>query len=154
MKVSWRKYGDPLDTFPHSHTFIPGERFEGKSPQEFLLHLIRCSPAVGIAFNDKPIWKSSEYVAKADDLVARVLSGEPREAPVLVVIDYNVQGDWIDEECPTCYYVSGHKLKCETLWARLDAAWASVGDSTEESATNIARFVTNKAWERPRSCSK
>jgi len=115
IKVSWRTYADPMpfDTLPRSQEFFAlNDSFEGKSPKDFIVQLIRSSPAVAVAVNNKLIWKTGNY----EDPVAlamRGLLGEPRQAAELIEIDYNKQGDWIETECRFCGWLDGiHTAIC------------------------------------------
>jgi hypothetical protein len=96
MKISWRNPGEKWDTYLHEHLFEPGQLRDGMNPREFILYLITVSTAVGIAINDKPIWKNTDYNVSVGEIITRALMGEPRDAPILIVIDYNIDGDWID----------------------------------------------------------
>lgn len=126
MKVSWRNSGEEPGTFNHNHLFMNGEKREGKNPREFMVHLIRASTASEVALNDKSIWKlGSGNFANAEELVVRAMMGEPRDASILVSVDYNVQGDWLDHECRGCGGLYGTHADCPTL-SDIDSGWGSV----------------------------
>jgi hypothetical protein len=137
MKVAWRNAGEKSGTFDHWHFFSNGEKRDGKSPREFIIHLINASTASEIALNDKPIWKLGGSYTSPEELVIRAMMGEPREASILITVDYNVQGDWIDGECGTCGYIGGnHRQKCRDrlgVWKTLDSGWL---DMVVESGGN------------------
>ena len=125
MKVSWRNIDDDSvpGVFEHHHIFTPGQKHEGKAPREFLVHLIQETPAIEVALNGRSIWSSSSTSFNIDDLVVRALIGEPRNAQILITIDYTVQDDWIDNECRTCGYLyDTHAHGC-TSWAAIDKGW-------------------------------
>ncbi len=51
------------------------------------------------------------------------------ELSLLYTIDYNLQGDWLDEECRLCGFLSSHHPCCEVItteWIKLfnDADYA------------------------------
>lgn len=130
MKVSWRNAGEKPGTFEHFHIFTNGEKRDGKNPREYMTHLIRASTASEVALNDKPIWKlgTSNY-ADADAIVLRAMMGEPREASILITVDYNTQGDWLDSECRACGFINGnHRQKC-SAWVVLNKGWLDIAQA-------------------------
>ena len=121
MKDSWRDAGEEAGTYQHEHNFVVGELHEGKTPREFMVHLIKKTCAVAVALNDCPVWKVSD--ANAENLVTRALMGEERLATILITVDYNVQGDWIDNECRACGMMYGmHSHDCSMMVA-IDKGW-------------------------------
>lgn len=128
MKVSWRNAGDELGKFTHEHVFVTGQLHQGKAPLEFILWLIKFTSAVNVAVNDKQIWKSTDF-NNVEKTVMDALMGEPRQARVLVSIDYNIQGDWIDNECRACGYMYGtHAHDCAHMDA-ITKGWLEIAQS-------------------------
>lgn len=126
MKVSWRNAGEEKGALNHHHSFSMGEKREGRGPRDFMLHLINETQAVEVALDNKVFWSTSSYGGlTTDELVLRAMMGEPRQASVLVSVDYTTQDDWIDSECRACGCLWGTHVDCPTLKA-VDKGWADV----------------------------
>jgi hypothetical protein len=93
---------------------VDGARRDGKSPREFILWLIQESPATNVAINDCSIWKSTDF-GDTDRLVTEAIAGKPRQASILITIDYNIQDDWIDNECRSCGRMYGIHSQCKLM---------------------------------------
>lgn len=125
MKVSWRNIDDDSGSgvYEHHHIFTQGEKYQGKAPREFMVWLIQETPAVEVALNGKSIWSNDCQTFNIDDLVVRAMIGEPRNAQMLITIDYTIQDDWIDNECRTCGNLYGTHAHGCTSWDAIDRGW-------------------------------
>lgn len=135
MKVSWRNAGELPGTLKHFHDFAPRGQCDGKNLREFLVYLIRQTLAVEVALNDKTVWETKDGY-NAEEIVFRLLVGKPRQASILVTVDYNVDGDWIDNECRACGHLYGtHRRtpwRCSMMWD-IDTGWLDVVDPISHS---------------------
>lgn len=124
MKVSWCNIGESDGSFDHHHLFDIGDKRDGRGPRDFMLHLIKETEAVAVAFNGKKIW---DVYTQTNPEVAVVygMMGEMRDASALIVVDYTVDGDWIDSECRACGGLYGSHTQCSLL-SDIDKGWSNM----------------------------
>jgi hypothetical protein len=125
LTISWRNRLDsgPTDEMPHQETFYAiNDIREGKTPKDYIVWLIRSSPAIAVAVNDNVVWKSGNH-EDHEKIAMRAILGEPRQASELIELDYTKQEDWIDIECRKCGWLdSEHGHVC----VGIDNSWLNM----------------------------
>ena len=97
IEISWKGFADLPNAPRHKQSFDVSDPETRIKAKEFIVHVIRKTPATHVYLDDREIWSGiNNLMSDAEDIANVALAFDYEDAPRLVEIDYNIDGDWLD----------------------------------------------------------